>query len=399
MEQIRSRIRSERGAALIHVGLAIFVLTGFSAFVLDYGVMWLGRGQSQNSADAGALAGAVARAFDETDDPPAADGLAFTAATLTAGANQVLRETPGVVVNWECPPFAAGRCVRVDVFRDGTNGSTALPTFFANIFGIASQPVRATATARVNYGNAVNCMRPFSVADRWFEQVAPVAEYNRWEKVGNDVVELNPADDYDSSTTGYNIDDHLGTELVMKGGNNPNSDTDPITSGWHLAVRLPDGEGGYYSGASDFEASIANCIGNPVGIGDYLPTETGVMVGPTSQGFNALKAQDPFAVWNSTTERVEGSCAPDCGPFSPRIIPISVFDLDEFQWRRASGDWTVCPGGGRCIKVVNILGFFASHMDGNDIVGYLVMYPGEFVLGNPAVDEDQAFLVSVQLVR
>jgi hypothetical protein len=399
------RTTSERGSALIMVAIAIVVLTGFSAFVLDYGVMWLGRGQSQNGADAGALAGAVARAFDDTANPPAVNGIAFTSATLAAEANPVVGDTPGVVVNWECPPYAAGgRCVRVDVFRDGTNNSTPLPTFFANIFGVGTQSVRATATAHVAYGNATNCMRPFAVADKWSENpLTTPNQYNRWTSAGGNAVELNPHDSY--TPTGYkthNADGSvadLGVELVMKGGNNPNSNTDPITPGWFLAIRLPDGDGGYISGGSDFREAIATCIGNAVTVGQYLPVEAGAMIGPARQGFDDLKAQDPLAVWNDSLDRVDDTCAPECAPFSPRIVPITVFDIDDFQRRRASGDWSVCPTGGRCVKVVNILGFFANRRTGQDIVGNLVMHPGEFVQGAPAVGEDAAFLVSVQLIR
>ena len=69
-------LRSEQGAVFVQVGISIFVLMAFNVFVLDYGVMWVSRRQAQNAADAGALAGAVARGYDEFADPPASDGLA-----------------------------------------------------------------------------------------------------------------------------------------------------------------------------------------------------------------------------------------------------------------------------------------------------------------------------------
>jgi hypothetical protein len=50
---------SERGAILIQVAVALLGLTVFSAFVLDYGVLWSARGQAQNAADAGAMGAAV----------------------------------------------------------------------------------------------------------------------------------------------------------------------------------------------------------------------------------------------------------------------------------------------------------------------------------------------------
>ena len=57
---------AERGAVLVHVAIAMFVLLGFAALAVDYGVMWVSRSQAQNSADAGAMAGAVGLAFDDT---------------------------------------------------------------------------------------------------------------------------------------------------------------------------------------------------------------------------------------------------------------------------------------------------------------------------------------------
>lgn len=41
-------LRSERGVSLIHVAVAIFVLMGFSAFVLDHGVLMLANRQWQS---------------------------------------------------------------------------------------------------------------------------------------------------------------------------------------------------------------------------------------------------------------------------------------------------------------------------------------------------------------
>jgi hypothetical protein len=203
--------------------------------------------------------------------------------------------------------------------------------------------------------------------------------------------------------TGFKLPLNLGYELVLKGGNNPNSNTGAITPGWFLPLRLPDGAGDYTDGADDFREAIGTCIGNPVVVNPddptYLPTENGAMVGPTGQGFGDLHDLDPTATWNSVTKRVENSCAPVCAPFSPRIVPLPVFDMDEFQWRRAQGDWSVCPGGGRCVKIVNILGFFASHMSGQDVVGYLMTYPGKFVPEAPMPDDTAGFLKVIQLIR
>ena len=49
----------ERGAIIIQVAFALMALLAFTVFVIDYGVMWVGRRQAQNVADSAALAGAI----------------------------------------------------------------------------------------------------------------------------------------------------------------------------------------------------------------------------------------------------------------------------------------------------------------------------------------------------
>jgi hypothetical protein len=51
------------------------------------------------------------------------------------------------------------------------------------------------------------------------------------------------------------------------------------------------------------------------------------------------------------------------------------------------------------VHVVNILGFFADRMSGNDVIGYLMSYPGAFVTGAPSVGGGAGFLTAIQLVR
>jgi len=408
-----TRGRSDRGAVLVQVAIAILVLTAMGTFVMDHGVMWVSRGQAQNAADAGALSGAVARAYDELTNPPASNGKAFQSATGAALANNVWTSAPTAQVSWACPSGVAGSCVRVDVYRNGEFGSTPLPTIFGKLLNISSQGVRATATARVANGNATNCMRPFAIADKWIDQRSPVSQYDRWQKQGGQVVQLAPYDNYvppsaSDPGSGFRLPDDFGQQATLKAGN-PSSGSEAITPGWYLPLRLPDGAGGYVSGASDFSDAIGNCIGNPVSIGQYLPLENGVMSGPTDAGVADLVAKDSGASWDVANQRITGSCAPGCAPISPRIVPITVFDIDEFQWRREGGDWTSswngfpanpCPTGGKCVRVANILGFFVNGMNGGgDVIGYLTSYPGEFVMGAPSVGGGAGFLMNIQLVR
>ena len=55
--------------------------------------------------------------------------------------------------------------------------------------------------------------------------------------------------------------------------------------------------------------------------------------------------QDPLATWDAFVNRVANSCAPGCGPVSPRLIPVVLFNPDEFQHGRITNIWPGCPGG------------------------------------------------------
>ena len=411
---------SERGVTLILVGLWIFVLTAMSAFVLDYGVMWLSRRQAQNAADAGALAGAIARAFDEKTDPPAAGGLAETASRKAAQANGVWTGTlpdSAVEVLWDCPASAFGGtagkgCVHVNVYRDGTNGSAALPTYFAPLLGVNSQQARATATAQTIPANATNCLRPFAVPDKWLEnQTGPwdtSDTFDAWYKQGNNVLPVANPDVYTppsnlplpdgSPGTGYTVAVDYGTQMTLKNGQASSN----IQPGWYQPIDVPrPGGSGSCSGGSCYRDNIASCNGEPVNIGDYLLTETGDKVGPTNSGVTDLIAQDPDAYWDDTNKVVAGSCAPSstCGPFSPRIIAIAIFDPDEFQQDMLGNSWPNCPGGGSCIHVRNYIGFFVESMSGNDVVGRLMMYPGILTTSPTGVGAPSAFQIVITLVR
>src|SRR5262245_43186301 len=158
---------SERGAILVYVAIAILALMSFSAFVMDYGVFWVARHQAQNAADAGALAGAFARVFEE---PIGAGAMTDTAARSAASANGVFGQVPSVDVQADpgtCPAFMTATgdtCVRVDVYRDAAH-SNPLPTYFARLFGISELGVQATATAQLRGANLSDCLKPLMLPD------------------------------------------------------------------------------------------------------------------------------------------------------------------------------------------------------------------------------------------
>jgi len=408
--------RSERGAILIQVLIGMIVLIGFLTFVVDYGVMWVGRRAAQNAADAGALAGAVAMAFDDdgwTDRTPT--GPARASARQTAVSNGIWGEAPSVDVNTDvfftgtpadmCPADPDGNtpCIRVDVYRDQSRGNP-LPAIFGLAVGLGPQGVRATATARVAVADSSDCLKPWAIPDKWADNhdiTAPIDTtwtaddtFETGTQQGNSWVPLDPPDVYippsaTSPGTGFTVAADLGMQVTLKAGGPSTS----LSPGVYFPVRIPTYDGSS-TGGSDYRANIGHCNGIPVGIGDLLESENGNMIGPTAQGVEDLIALDPSASWDPVAKAVTNSCAqtsPACAGSSPRIVAIPIFDAAVYEATKRQG----IPQ----FTIVNILGFFIDRMQGNDVVGYLTTAPGLSIGAAPAIDPRSAFLKVIQLIR
>ncbi len=400
---------------LVHVAIALVGLIAFSAFVVDYGVLWASRRQAQNAADAAAMAGAISMAFVDPDN----QALARQAALAAAAQNLVWGEAPDVtpadVTFLPCPTGSPGAgtnaCIRVDVFRNQRPGGNPLPTFFAGIAGVAEQGVRATATAEVLYGESADCVKPWAIADKWIEirndqappGWSPNDMFERYAQNGpNRGQLLSPADYYQPhgpgamnngngtgftrASTGPGGSDH-GLRIVLRPGN-PQPQVSP---GWFRAVVLTPGE----RGANAYRNNIATCNPTVIGPGTVLETEPGMMNGPTRQGVQALIAQDPGASWNPGLNNgqggIQGGCtaAGTCAR-SPRLVAIPAYDPDVYT--------AGTPHGRSDITVVKVLGFFLDRMQGNDVVGYLTAYPS-LPRSTTSATPGAAFVVSVALVR
>src|SRR6188472_1249930 len=105
-KHVQRVLGDEQGAVLVQVAIAILVLTAMTTFVVDHGVVLVSRGQAQNAADAGALSGAIARAYD--DLTPASNGMTQSSAMGAALANNVWNAAPTAQVSLACPPGVAG---------------------------------------------------------------------------------------------------------------------------------------------------------------------------------------------------------------------------------------------------------------------------------------------------
>lgn len=422
---LRTNLASERGAILIQVAVASLALIAFTMFVVDYGILWVSRHQAQNSADAGALAGAVAIAFD--NDDRTATGPAKTAAYNFALANDIFDADPSVIDPSVAPtdikfypddPDAFpdecedDSCIRVDVYRNQARGN-ALPMWFGPLVGLSQQGVRATATARVSVANASECLKPWAIPDKWEDwnddegvvENPPQAwtaddEFHKKVEQGPNAGQaLDPPDYYRKQGTNGPKDPGTGFTLAKDHGRQVTlkfaQGDDAIAPGNFLPVVIPNVDENCDVGGSCYETNIASCNGIPIGVGDQLVTEPGAKVGPTAHGMEDLIALDRDAKWDSDTKEIIDSCAQDedpCASYSPRIVAVPVFHTDE---------WYEADKGGRTnvVTVVNILGFFIDHMNGNNVVGYFVKMPGLSSKGKGSVAPDASFLKTIQLVR
>ena len=351
-QRMRTRLRAERGVSLIHVAISILVLMGFAAFVLDHGVMMLARGQAQNVADAAALSGVTTRVKDEPGAAnPAANGITEKVITHAVNQGTIFGDTSaniGRTWGWSCPLGISGWCVRVDVFRDGTNSSTTLPVYFAPLFGLTSQRTRATATAVAESANGTRCLKPWIIPDRWNEVTAPADEFN---PPGDTYVP------YDYTTgdpgSGYQLPRDLNALVVLKPGNPAQA----ISPSFFFEIE----------DASVYEESIVGCLITKE-IGDTVTVLPGNRVGPTNHGVDTLTANGEVDV------------------------VVAMFDPAAFEaQRRQSGNFT--------LTIVNMIGVRITGRHGNEINATIVGGVGEDIGTGPAPTGGGTTLFTIKLVR
>lgn len=137
MRWLVQRMRDERGATAVLVGILMIPLLGFAAISVDVGALYSERTQLQNGADAAALAIAQDCAEDNKCDAPSALAATFANSNSNDGASNVLT-----------PTFPTAKSVLVTTStKDGTTGASTLTHPFARFIGIDASTVSATATA------------------------------------------------------------------------------------------------------------------------------------------------------------------------------------------------------------------------------------------------------------
>jgi hypothetical protein len=424
-------MRNDRGATLIHIAFALLALLAFSTFVIDQGVMYTARRQAQNAADAGALAGAISL-MNNPNDYTGADA----AAKHFARTNGIWGEATAVgdilvsPLPMACPASNAGgnACIRVDVMRGmpdrtGQSHSNVLQTYFGHLVGLTSQGVRATATAIVAPGNAVTCIKPWIVADKWIDNSGTGSNPSGWDQ--EDM--FNPGvDEYvKPGFTASGVTNDVGLRLALK------ADAE-WAGGWSMRIELGGG-----NGSASYMDEIKGCPDWVPLIGLYdgpepcttrehqnleggcINVRPGVSQGPTvKHGVDYLVGLDSGATWNEGTNSIQGGCTqagtcptidPEGDDYSPRVIALPLFNPQAcLQSSCQTGNNTVA-------QVVNIMGFFlegtcadlyargaapawCGRQPAQTVVGRIMKYPGQLSPVAGAAGP-WSFLRTVRLIR
>jgi Flp pilus assembly protein TadG len=383
--------RDERGFSLVLIGLGFAGLLAATTLAIDVGMFMTARSQAQNSADAGALAGATALVLDSYTDRTAS-GPAVQNALVAATANQVM----GITVNITpddvtFPNDATGQpnLVRVQVYRTTARGNP-VDTLMGRFFKVPTVDIFATATAQAAPANAMTCVKPFMIPDKWIENSdengradgswTPSSTFDLLDRRGNPLP--NPdvyiGADHVPGYTGYTVENDVGTQLVLRAGqgNQPNPS-------FYFSWKMPGDTGGDF-----YRENIENCNQDVVTWGADMTQEPGNMNGPTIQGIQALIDKDPNAYWDAQCKCLRGS---NTSGQSPRVFPIPLFDPAYYAEGKATGRVAT-------FRVANFLGFFADHVSGNQIYGVITTIVG-VVDPNAGPAPAGAFIRAIRLVQ
>ena len=381
MTSIHNRLttlrRDERGISNMLVGFGFIGFMAATTLALDVGWWVVARSQAQNSADSGALAGAIALVFNDFNNR-SAGGPAVTSAMNAAEANYVgLGQVDVGPEDVTFPVGPTGLNNRVGVLVE-----RPIPTILGSLFGMTSMDSRAYAEAEASPANAARCLLPFTLPDKWQEITAPPwAIDSFFEKYANNQgTLLSPRDQYRRGTrasggTGYSSLDY-GTLIELKTGGGTK-----VTPGVYNPWAIPGS-----TGADDYEDAIAGCKTGTMKTGEHITLEPGMMAGPTASGIARLINSDPGARWDTSCNCVKDSAH----AISPRIRPIPLYDPDKYEDGKQEGRNAE-------FEMVSFLGVFVVEMQGNSVIARVTPISAETIEDSSLTPS--SFAMSIRLVK
>ena len=377
MNRLRRVRDDESGMSYVFIGMGMMAFLSASMLAIDVGMLMTSRNQAQNAADAGALAGATALFFNDFNDR-SAGGPAVTHAIAASKENDVMSVDVSVGpedVTFPTSPSGLNNRVQVDV--DAT-----VNTWIARFFKMPTANIVATATAEASKANAMTCVKPFTIPDRWIEKHTPGWDasdtFDAFDNKGNPLANPDiyiPADQ--PGYTGYSMERDKGTRLMIRAGTG-----NDITPSFYFSLAI-----GAVTGGDEYEWNIENCNTTIMKWGEKLVQEPGNMMGPTVQGAWDLYNKDIGAYWDNSSQTVKGS---KFGR-SPRVFPIPLYDPNYYDENKREGRTAD-------LKVANWIGFFLEEIQGNNIYGRITPIAG-ILDKNAGPAPDYVFPMAIRLVK
>ena len=156
-----------KGAVIVMVAVLLVVLLGCVALAVDIGYLYIARTELQRTADAAALAGAMALGRSSSDSPSGdyyqssedvyIEAEQYASLNAAVGQSVVLNRNSDIAIGYlqfphdlndalQTVALDQANAVQVIARRTANNGGE-VPLFFASIWGINSSGVSASATA------------------------------------------------------------------------------------------------------------------------------------------------------------------------------------------------------------------------------------------------------------
>ena len=231
MRKLRSRLREDKGAALVWVAGSLVTLLAASAFAVDLGWIYLNNSRLQSAADAAALAGVV--------NLPGFTAQATADASTAAGANGFDVPTEATLAD----EILADNEYRVELTAD-------VQTFFLRVLGFDTIGIRQEATAQY--------IKPVKLGSPSNQFGGP--SVNFWAAINGRYTEIQQGDPYASQCISHNG----GSTAGCAGGTNP----EYRPGGYYYAVEVGPGssnlsvqfyDGGHFiEGGSGGTSGISN---------------------------------------------------------------------------------------------------------------------------------------------
>jgi Flp pilus assembly protein TadG len=273
--------QSEHGYVIVTIAALLFVLLGFTALAIDVGLMYSGRTQLQEAADAAAMAGAFTFINNDTLPQPAT---AILTAQKTAMANKMLGAAIAageLAVDVPWPPAVPGiNRVTVTITKEQS-------TYFAKVMNANSATIRVRGMAESHDSPECDrCTRPFFIPNIIVSPPTRGSPHDQSVESCNYCATNQVLIDALGQVTTYGRG-RIGQSFTLK----PDSPGGNIAPGQSYLIEI----GG--TGGNDVRQNIAYCPNVAVMCQSFYSVKTGITNGPVKQGIDMLVGDPPTDIY------------------------------------------------------------------------------------------------------